>query len=141
MMPRGKKPVAAPTKADPNAGRRYYLPGDAVFGGYINLKLDEEHHEAFDRWYGEFEPRIGEFLAETLVDGMAFSLKFDAENDCFFASYSGAGVSGSNERYVLTARSSSWAEALALLVFKHTELMGGSWDDFLPKSGKLRSWG
>lgn len=140
-MPRKAKSTPAPKRADPNAGRRYYLPGDAVFGGYVNLKLDDEHKAAFELWYGEHEHDVSQLHTETLVDGMAFSLKWDAENDCFFASYSGAGVTGSNERYVLTARASSWFEALALLVFKHCELMGGSWDEFLPRTGRLNSWG
>lgn len=140
-MPRAKKDTSKAAPYNPNAGRKYFLPADAVFGGYINLKLDEEQHEAFDIWYGEHEHLFAGMAAETLVDGMALSIKYDAENQCFFATYSGAGITGSNERYVLTARSSSWPEALALLVYKHDELMGGMWDEFLPRTGKLRSWG
>lgn len=140
-MPRAKKEPKASAKYNPNAGRKYFLPADAVFGGYINLKIDEEQREAFDKWYGDHEHEFAGTCSDTLVDGMALSIKYDAENQCFLASYSGAGVTGSNERYVLTARSSSWIDALALLVYKHTELMGGSWDDFVPSTGKMRSWG
>ena len=140
-MPRAKSPKNSPAKHDPNAGRKYYLPQDAVFGGYVELRIDEDQKGAFDLWYGEHEYEIAGMAAETLVDGMALSIKYDAANQCFLASYSGAGVTGSNERYVLTARSSSWPEALALLVYKHDELMGGMWDDFLPRTGRLRSWG
>lgn len=140
-MPRAKKDTRSQPKHDPNAGRRYYLPGNAVFGGYIELKLDEEQRAAFDLWYCDHEQTFAEMVSETVVDGMALSIKYDAENQCFSASYSGAGVTGSNERYVLTARSSSWPEALALLVYKHDELMGGCWDDFTPRTGRLRSWG
>ena len=140
-MPRTKKSVDAPKKADVNAGRKYYLPAEAKWGGFIDLRLDEQQKAEFLAWAAESPATWTDDLQEMLAEGLNLSIKFDAENSTFIASVMGAGITNSNERYCLTARSDVWTEALALVVYKHVVLMDGAWDDFLPKTGRLRQWG
>ena len=140
-MPRARKSEKAAPAYDPNAGRRYFLPADAKWGGYIDLKISEDQRGVFNDWYLKPGSLWWDLLAECLADGLALSLKWDAENQCFVVTLTGAGISNSNERYALTARSSDATEAMALCVYKHSVLMGGIWDSFMPRTGTMRSWG
>ena len=140
-MPRSKAKPRSQERPDVHAGQRYWAESDAVWGGYLDLRLSDDDKVKFDVWYGDNESSWAGMLSDTLVDGMSFSVKFDIENSCFLASFVGAGVTGSNERYCLTARAGSWPDAAALLVYKHCVLMGGVWDDFKPSNSRLKSWG
>ena len=140
-MPRGKKQDEKKQDHDPNVGRKYYCAPDAVWGGYIDLRLDEDRRSAFDDWYLAPTFDREKLLQGLLVDGLSFSLKFDANASSFLATFTGAGVSGSNERYCLTARAGEADEATALLLYKHQVLLSGSWGDVLVRSGKLKAWG
>lgn len=140
-MPRSNKSNSRSEKKDANAGRRYFLPSDARWGGFVDLKLDAAQKGTFYDWYQHPENHFIQLMEEELGEGMALSLKWDAENECFVASYLGKGVSNSNERYCLTARAPNATEALALLEFKHRILLEGAWDTYLPKTGRLASWG
>ena len=140
-MPRSKNPKKSVEKDDQNANRPYYLPFDAKWGGYIDLRLGDDQKAVFQDWFLAPNCNWWDLLCDALAKGLALSLKWDSENDCYTASLTGAGISNSNERYALTSRSSQANEALALCVYKHDVLMGGTWDSYLPRSGKLRSWG
>lgn len=138
-MPRGKSD--AKSKNNPNAGRKYYCEPDAPFGGYIDLKLDDDQHAAFDDWFLKENGKWLALLQDDVTEGLAFGSKWDASSQCFVATYSGCGITGSTERYVLTARASSFPEAMALLVYKHDVLMGRTWDDYKPSNQRLKAWG
>jgi hypothetical protein len=140
-MPRGKSKSDVKAKSDPNAGRRYYAPSDAAWGGYVDLKLDEDRRADFDNWFQETGQSAMAHVFDALVEGLVLGCRWDEANQCYLATFTGAGVSNSNERYVLTARSGDFSEALALLVYKHTVLMAGDWGDFRPRTGQLRQWG
>lgn len=140
-MPRGKNDKKTDKAHDPNAGRKYYAAPDAIWGGYVDLKLDPERKAEFDDWYLAPTFDRQKLLQGLLVDGLAFSVKFDASSSAFLATFTGAGVEGSNERYCLTARSGDLDEATGLLLYKHQVLLEGWWGGILVKTGKLRSWG
>ena len=140
-MPRGKSDKKQTKDHDPNAGRKYYCAADAVWGGYIDLKLDEQRRSEFDDWFLAPTLDRAKLLQALLVDGLSFSLKYDTSSSAFLATFTGAGVSGSNERYCLTARAGDADEATGLLLYKHYVLLSGWWGDVLVKSSKLRSWG
>lgn len=139
-MPRGKKPNAK-SKVDPNENRPYYAPPEATWGGYVDLSLDEDQRNRFGTWVLEQNGAWVHMLQDAMAQGLACGAKWDAENQCFICSLTGAGVSNSNERYVLTARSSDYIEAMELLLYKHVELMRGDWGDYRPKTRTLRQWG
>lgn len=139
-MPRGKKDNGK-SKVDPNAGRRYYCEPEAAWGGYVDLSLDDGKRLDFTDWFQSHSPEAMQLLTDALGEGMAFGCKWDAANQCFLATFTGAGVANSNERYVLTARSDQMAEAMALLVYKHSVLMEGDWGGYRPATRGLRQWG
>lgn len=138
-MPRGKKDDK--NKSDPNAGRRYFTSSEAAWGGYVDLKLDADQHATFDDWFHATNAEWPVLLTDALAEGLSLSVKWDAASQCFVASLAGAGVSNSNERYVLTARSTDMFEAMALSVYKHSILMRGDWGDYKPRTGRLAQWG
>lgn len=140
-MPRGKGKSRPVEKPNIHAGQRYWTESDAVWGGYLDLRLNDDDRDKFDLWFGDNDTAWAGMLSDVLTEGMSFSMKFDIENSCFIASFIGAGVTGSNERYCLSARAGSWTDAAAMLVYKHSVLMGGVWDDFKPSNSRLKSWG
>jgi len=139
-MPRGKK-ADGKSKSDPNVGRPYYAAPDAAWGGYVDLSLDDGQRNRFVAWVSDQNGAWVNLLQDALAQGLGCSAKWDADNQCFVCSFAGAGVSNSNERYVLTARSDSYIEAMELLLYKHVELMRGDWGDYRPKTKTLRQWG
>lgn len=138
-MPRKKQDVK--TKSDPNAGRKYYVAPDGAWGGYVDLTLDEDQRNRFGDWIEAQNGAWVNLLQDALAEGLGCSSKWDADNQCFVCSFVGAGVSNSNERYVLSARSDNYLEAMELLLYKHVELMRGDWGDYRPKTRTLKQWG
>lgn len=119
----------------------YWLAADAKFGGYVDLRLTDDAREAFQIWIADPHNDCWKLLEDVVAEGMSFSLKWISESQTFLACLSGKGISNSNERYVLTARSPVSLEALGLAIYKHYELCRGSWDDFKPSTGQLSIWG
>lgn len=140
-MPRGKSKQNDKGKDNPNAGRKYYCEPEAAWGGYVDLKLEEDRRDAFADWFRETGDAAMHEIVDALAQGLGLGVKWDAANQCFIASFTGAGVSNSNERYVLSARSDQFSEALALLIYKHVVCMSGDWGDFRPRTGTLKQWG
>lgn len=60
MARKRKSPVAPPEKHVPD--QQYDIPGDAPWGGFINIRLDEEQRTEFYNWYV-----VLLMLVETLV--------------------------------------------------------------------------
>ena len=137
-MPRAKQKAKS---SDPNAGRKYYLPTDAPWGGFVDLRLEESERGDFDGWYTADVSDWTGVLQETLVDGMALSVKYDADSSCFTASLLGKGVASDDGRYCLVARGATWEEAIALVIYKHAVLMDGDWSNYRPKSRTLSKFG
>lgn len=119
----------------------YYLKDDAPWGGFINIRLDNDHHDAFDLWFAQHENDVPAAMIDLLGQSMKIGFAYDAENQCFVTTLTGALVEGDAARYVMTTRAGTWGECLALAVWKHTELAGGNYRDFLPRTGTFRSWG
>jgi len=140
-MPRGKKKPDGKSKSDPNAGRRYYAEPDAPWGGYVDLKLDDSRRADFADWFSKTGQEAMGHVLDALIEGLVLGSRWDEANQCYLATFTGCGVSGSTERYVLTARAGDFSEALALLVYKHVILMAGDWGGFRPKTGSLFNWG
>jgi len=140
-MPRGKSKSNDKSKNNPNAGRKYYAEPDAPWGGYVDLKLDDDRRADFANWFQKTGQEAMAHVYDALIEGLVFSSRWDEANQCYLVTFTGCGVSGSTERYVLTARSGEFSEALALLVYKHVVLMAGDWGDFRPRTGGLFSWG
>jgi hypothetical protein len=120
---------------------RYWLPNDAAWGGFINLKLDDEAKVIFGAWAEFNRDNLWVMVDDVLGAGMKLGLSYDRENSCYILTFTGALVGGSNERYCMTTRASTLSEVFELAVWKHQELCGGEYGDFRPRSGKMLNWG
>jgi len=140
-MPRSKSPRKPVVRTDPNANRPYYLPGDAPWGGFVDLRLDPAQRAEFLAWLQEAALSIWSWVGDELTLGLSLSIKWDAENSTFVASYLGRGLPDFDDRWCLTARADSPEEALGLLQYKHRVLMDGDWSDYMPRTGRMRGWG
>lgn len=120
---------------------RFWLPSDAPWGGFLNVKLSEEQRQAF---YEFCESNRGFYwlaLDEFIGAGGKFGVTFDRENQAYVATLTGALVAGSNERYCSTSRAGTLDEVIALAMYKHDVLAGGDYDDFRPRTGTFKQWG
>lgn len=134
-MPRKGKSTAANGKADVNASRRYFCPAEAVWGGYVNLRITQEERGDFDLFCNENADDLETALETAIVDGLKLGVTYDAENSAYIATFTGAGCVGDKARFVLVARGQSYQEAVALLVYKHFVLLDGDWSSYRPATG------
>lgn len=141
-MPRKRKqstPVTPPKKEIVQG--RYWTNPEAVWGGFINIRLEDEQRELFEAWYVENSAHVGVDLDDLLAEGVKFGLSYDKENECYVATIMGALVGGSNERYVLTSRAGTVNDTIGLAVWKFSVLAGGDCGNYAPKTGKIMNWG
>lgn len=140
MARKRKSPVAPPEKHVPD--QQYDIPGDAPWGGFINIRLDDEQRTEFYNW---LEPNTVHFPAmfdDMLGEGVKASFSFDAEHDCYICSVTGALVGFSPDtRYASTSRASTLNEVIALTVWKHFELCRGDYGNYSPKHAAFMKWG
>lgn len=139
-MPRKKKnpPVAGQEKTVQGV---YWLPNDAAWGGFINVRLDDEQKQTFVAWFADAGSSIHQHLEDVLIEGMKVAFAYDRENQCYIVTFTGALVGNSNERYCATSRAGTLTECLGLAVWKHFYLADGDYGDFKPKTGQLNNWG
>jgi len=104
------------------------------WGGYLNVRLTQEQHRRFDVWYGELKDDVWDLFLQALSQGMKYSLVYDAEIDTYTASLMNTPrcTCGLNSLYVLSAYAPDWRVATALLMFKHYQLLGGTWENYSP---------
>lgn len=136
-MPRAKKDQTTP-KQEKTTSQRQIEP---EWGGFLNMKLDDADKERFDGWLVENASRVGSALEDALNEGIKFSLSYDAENECYIATFTGKLIPAHDTRYAASARAGTVNEGIALIVYKHFVLAEGNWFDFLPHNGKLARWG
>jgi hypothetical protein len=120
----------------------YVLPNDAPWGGFINMRLDEEQKAEFYEWLPQAEPHVEGEVDDMLALGIKLSLSYDWQNQCFICSVTGALVGADRaSRYTSTSRASTRHEVLALTVWKHHVLVEGDYGNFAPQSGAVMKWG
>lgn len=126
----------------PGSDQPYNLPNDAKWGGFINIRLDEEQKNSFLEWFADGSPHVEQSVDDMLAMGLKFSLSFDGTNQCVVCSVTGSLVGSDPEgRYTSTSRASSRNEALGLTVWKHYALCAGDYGNYSPKSSTFMSWG
>lgn len=116
-------------------------PPEVVWGGFINIKVDDHTKLVFEEWYEHERQRIWEFVQDALADDLKFSVSWDRENQCYLSNLIGAGVVGSNERYCLPARAGRLDESFALLLFKHVVMCEKDWGQYRPATQTVNNWG
>lgn len=123
-MPRGKNgsnSTQAPT------------PRDIPFGGFIDLRLDDDERADFEIYVKGFEWNE---LLEVLADEIKLGISWDGTSDCYLVTFTSTKHGGKNVRYILTARADDWVRAVALVCYKHTRLLEGDWGRFKPATGR-----
>jgi len=139
-MARKKKEQVADEKPSVDQGF-YWTPNDAVWGGFINIRLDDEQKAAFHEWFSDNADTVTRMVDDVAIEGMKVGFSYDRENQCYIATFTGALVGGSNERYVVTSRAGTLVECLGLAVWKHFYIANGDYGNFKPRSSTLMSWG
>ena len=119
----------------------YHLDNEAAWGGFINIRLDEEQKSSFHAWFADNATTVAGYVDDVLAEGMKVSLAYDRENQCYIATFTGALVGNSNERYVATSRAGTLNECLGLAVWKHFYIADGDYGNFRPKTSTMMSWG
>lgn len=140
-MARKRKTPATP-EPTPLREQQYYLPNEAKWGGFINIKLDDEQKADFYSWLEANAAHFSAAFDDMLGDGLKASFSFDAEHECYICSIQGALVgSDPEQRYVSTSRAGSLSEVIALSVWKHVELTQGDYGNYKPKDSSFMKWG
>lgn len=141
-MPRKKSSspsVDTPEKNVPQG--KFWLPNDARWGGFINIRLTDAQKGEFEAWVAEAAKHVPGYLDDHLAEGVKFGASFDRENECTVVTYTGALVANSNERYCCTSRAGTLDLAIALAVWKHEVLAAGDYGNFSPKTGDFLKFG
>lgn len=111
---------------------------------YLNVRFAEcrltaEDKKAFNKFFEENVPLIGELLNKMIYDGYKYSVSWDDANECFVASFTGKAEDSVNHNWCLVSRAGSWEEATLIGFFKHQILFAGqSWGD---ETDNRKSWG
>lgn len=140
-MPAKKKITPSAVSTRP-LNQPYYLPSDAAWGGFINIRLDDNQKAEFLSWHEKNYEVINALFIDMLGSGLKATLSFDAEHDCFICAIQGALVAeAGSDRFVSTSRASTLIEVISLTVWKHTVLARGNYGLYRPKSGSFMTWG
>jgi hypothetical protein len=140
-MPPRKKPDLKPIEPE-NVRQPYLLDNEAPWGGFINIRLDDEQTEQFFAWYEENKPNVAPYFDEMLGAGIKASVSYDAAHQCYVMALTGA-LMGSTpkSRFCSTSRASTLPEVTALSVWKHVVLARGDYGNYRPKGGGFMSFG
>lgn len=111
------------------------------WGGFINLRLDDDEKTAFHHWRETEGSSTWELLQTVLDDGVKVSITQDAENQCHVVTLTGALVSTDKDHnYAVSSRAETWEEAVALMMYKHFALAQGDYANYKPRTSRM-SWG
>lgn len=119
----------------------YYCEPEAVWGGFINIRLDDEQKSSFFEWFEGSSGDVARLWDDLLIQEAKVTVVWDVEHQCYITTVAGTLVEGSSERYVSTSRAGTLLEAMALTVWKHFYLADGDYGNFRPKDGGFMSWG
>lgn len=140
-MPQRKR--SRPIKTDdPDPRQPYLIPNDSPWGGFINIRLDDDQKEAFYAWEGDNGQFVPAYVDEMLGAGCKLSLSYDADHECYVVSVTGALVAASpKSRFCSNSRAGTLPQALALTVWKHLVLALGDYGNYKPRDGSFSSFG
>lgn len=142
-MPGQRKPKGKSNAAQVQEQTKgvYYTDNEAVWGGFINIKLDDEQKSSFYSWFENSAQAVSQLLDDALCEGVKHGMAYDGKNQCYICTFTGALVLNSTERYVATSRAGTMLEAIALSVWKHFVLCDGDYGNYKPGNGSFLSWG
>lgn len=122
--------------------QQYYLPSDSKWGGFINIKLDDDQRAEFYTWLESNTAHYPAAFDDMLGDGLKATFSYDAEHECYILALQGALMGAApTERFVSTSRAGTLGEVIALTVWKHSELAKGDYGNYRPKDSSFMKWG
>jgi len=142
-MPRKVAITPQVSQAKSPIGRRKIQKQDQ-WAGFAQVNIGDHERTAWYDWHTRLEDRLLVYLQEELATGLKLSLVWDGANDCFIASFTGRpDFDGETEwTACLSARAAELTLSLSLLLYKHLELTGGDWSEWLINGVKTkRSFG
>jgi len=104
------------------------------WGGFLNVRLSDEQKAQFEIWCREMGDDVWELFLQALMQGMKLSIIYDPEADTYTASLTNSPrcSCGVSSMYVLSAFAQNWHTAIALVLFKHYQILGGTWEHYRP---------
>lgn len=138
-MPRAKRNHSPETNPEPYAPRS--AASDAEWGGFINIRLTDEQKDAARSWIESEAKSILSWLTDELWVGFKLSVTADVANNCFIATFTGTPYEGSKLRCSLSARGSTWFEAVGLLMYKQVILSERNWGQYRTDGRKQDQFG
>lgn len=143
-MPRKAVLNPAPSSSVPSPIGQRRIQKEDEWAGFAQVNVNDNEKPKFELWLSELGDGWWPLLQDELACGLKLTLVWDGANDCFIASLTGRpDIEGMHSwTACLSARASSMNTALALLVYKHTEITGGDWTEWLINGVKSkRSFG
>jgi len=138
MPPKSKSPESE-FERDMLPQRSFFLEEKAEWGGFINVRVDDQERLLFEEWY-ENNPQLPALILQELVScGVKVTLAYDPENAAWLCSFTGRLVSERADRYVTTSRAGSMPEVIALACWKHVYLVRGLYHPY--SNSKKPLWG
>lgn len=142
-MPRKATLKQLPLPETSPIGRRK-IQKDDEWAGFAQVNVGDNERPKFDMWLSEIGDGWWPLLQDELAAGLKLTLVWDGANDCFIASLTGRPDIDGQSAWTacLSARAGEMNTALALLTYKHVEVTGGDWSDWLINGTKTkRSFG
>lgn len=135
-----RKRKSAPP-ADSSPVGRYHIENTADWGGFINIRVNDDMRSVFTSWWGEHRTECWQALDDLMGEGMKVSLSYDNDNQCYSCAFTGRGWESSTKRWCMTTKAGTLDEVIALALWKHFELANGNWGDYRPDGTKKEVWG
>ncbi len=138
-----RKSKSSPQNKSTNENKQqYHLDSDAPWGGFINMRLDDDQRAEFYSWLEANTAHYPAAFDDMLGAGCKISFAYDYEHQCYICTVMGALVgSAPADRFASTSRAGTLNEVIALTVWKHVELTGGDYGNYRPKDSQFMSWG
>lgn len=140
-MPRAKNRTSPVRKDETSAQGPRRVQKDDEWGGFVPLSLGEADKEDFYEWWAENPGVVREKLDDALGSGLKFTVSYDGGNCCYVASLTGRPDSLGVRSFTccLSARSGTFDEAVALLIYKHSPLLQEDWWELVNQPKAIRS--
>jgi len=140
-MPRKSKSTISQSKKEEETQGKYWVHPDAEWGGFINVRLQDDAKSEFQHWLEVNNDSIYMVMDDLMGEGMKISLSWDKLNGCAIVTFTGAIDDDHMTRYIMTTRGATWFEALALSVWKHFVYLEADWGNYKPRTSQSSVWG
>lgn len=113
---------------------------ETTFGDFrfCSVTLTPEDKSGYETWAAKHGADLLTVLAQCSMEGWKTSVTWDSENECFIGSLTCRSEGHKNENVVVVSRSDDLLEALALSLYKITDMYKGK---KLPTDKIKNNWG